>query len=334
LRFNEHFKGQGIPFGCGVWFLPAPTIYKNPKAHPSRSYGIFLGYRLHPGGRWNGEYLVADLDSFVNANLEVGAKGNELRIHPHVTERVNLGKRGVCFPVKPAYDRANETLSGREDALKIRLEKDEWTPNDEFGVPRKCMFSTADSMVVKRAEGTDPDNPGSPDQVVKTEPVGNVSVKEEIDEPGARASTSSHMGAVDEIAPGPTKHWFVDAIGRRFPADKDGQKIYKSKRPSHISQSDWKSLSQVARNAICDENAKHEAEKTEGAVAAAAIVNKDAEDLWTYIGNAIDKVEKSIEHIATANFLIKKFRISAEPPTILKSGLGQSLLFEVLLTCI
>jgi hypothetical protein len=135
-------------------------------------------------------------------------------------------------------------------------------------------------MIIKKPEGTDPEDPGSPGQVVKAEPVGDVHAE-------VRASTSSHSGTVDVIGPGPTKHSFVDALGRRFPADRDGQKIYKSRRPSHISQNGWKSLSPVARDAICDEPAKHGAERSEAAVAAAAIVIKDAEDLWTYIGNAI-----------------------------------------------
>jgi hypothetical protein len=36
----------------------------------------------------------------------------------------------------------------------------------------------------------------------------------------------------------------------------------------------------------------------------------------------------------TANFPSKKFVLFGRAPTILKTGLGQSLLFKVLLTCI
>lgn len=50
LRFGKHFKGQRFNFGSGVWFKPAPTKYKLNK-HASRlQYGVFLGYRLAPGG--------------------------------------------------------------------------------------------------------------------------------------------------------------------------------------------------------------------------------------------------------------------------------------------
>ena len=42
------------------------------------SYGIFLGYRLAPGGTWNGEYLVADLDDFVGMPLDIDAAETEM----------------------------------------------------------------------------------------------------------------------------------------------------------------------------------------------------------------------------------------------------------------
>ena len=63
---------------------------------------------------------MADLDDFIGANFDVDSAGTEFRIHPHVTERVDLGRRGICFPLKPSYDRANETLSGLSDAYGIR----------------------------------------------------------------------------------------------------------------------------------------------------------------------------------------------------------------------
>ena len=34
LRFNEWFKGLAIPFGFGIFFLPAPTKYTNRKSCP------------------------------------------------------------------------------------------------------------------------------------------------------------------------------------------------------------------------------------------------------------------------------------------------------------
>ena len=96
LRHQKPFDGAAIPFGCGVHFLP--TKYTNSKSVPSMSYGIFLGYRLGPGGGWNGQYLVADLTDFAGMNLTAYAPETQCWLKPHITEQVRLGKRGCVFP--------------------------------------------------------------------------------------------------------------------------------------------------------------------------------------------------------------------------------------------
>ena len=69
LRRGSHFPGKALPLGCGVFFLPAPTKYTNSKSATKMSYGVLLGYRLAPGGRWKGEYVVADLSDFIGKSL-------------------------------------------------------------------------------------------------------------------------------------------------------------------------------------------------------------------------------------------------------------------------
>ena len=112
-RYQEPFAGKAIPFGCGVYFLP--TKYSNSKAVPSMSYGIFLGYRLAPGGRWNGQYLVADIYDFIGMNLSAYAPETKCWLYPHVTEQVTLTKKGCVFPLKPKYDQISLTLDGNQD---------------------------------------------------------------------------------------------------------------------------------------------------------------------------------------------------------------------------
>ena len=99
-KFGEDFNREILPFGCGVFFFPSPTKYKNSQAVPSMSYGIFMGYRQTPGMGWNGQYLVADIESFVGQSLHIDAAGAEYRVKPHVTEQIRLGKRGLCDPLK------------------------------------------------------------------------------------------------------------------------------------------------------------------------------------------------------------------------------------------
>ena len=64
-RFKRLPKLTKLPFGCLLDFKPSPVGEQSKtvaqfalKAQP----GIFLGYPLHPGGRWRGEYFVKALD--------------------------------------------------------------------------------------------------------------------------------------------------------------------------------------------------------------------------------------------------------------------------------
>ena len=58
------------------------------------SYGIFLGYKMLPGGKWSGQYYVRDLTDFVGHSLRIEARPESFRIFPHVTEQVRMPKRG------------------------------------------------------------------------------------------------------------------------------------------------------------------------------------------------------------------------------------------------
>ena len=51
------FKVTLIPFGALVDFRPPANTFKGLPKFASRAMpGIFLGYRLQPGGIWKGEY--------------------------------------------------------------------------------------------------------------------------------------------------------------------------------------------------------------------------------------------------------------------------------------
>ena len=117
LRHGAHFMGLALPPGCRVFFFPAPTKYKPSKADARLQCGIFLGYRLAPGGRWNGEYIVADLDDFVSKPLHSDARHTDFHIYPHITKQVKLDSKGIVSPLKEAYDKANFTLEGRSTAI-------------------------------------------------------------------------------------------------------------------------------------------------------------------------------------------------------------------------
>ena len=81
-------------------------------------WGIFLGYRFAPGGRWNGEYLTAELTDFVDQSLRIDAGSYDYRVTPHVTKQARLGTSGVAFPLRARYDHMSLTLEGLDPALE------------------------------------------------------------------------------------------------------------------------------------------------------------------------------------------------------------------------
>ncbi len=53
------FKGQRIPFGAYVDFMPQNDT-KIESMGGKIIPGVFIGYHIHAGGLWSGDYLVAD----------------------------------------------------------------------------------------------------------------------------------------------------------------------------------------------------------------------------------------------------------------------------------
>ena len=80
---GEDLSRKLIPFGCGVWFKPAPTKYVPSKWEPRGQWGIFAGYRLAPGCEWRGDYFVWDLDQFMGVDFSVDSSG---RSQPNICE--------------------------------------------------------------------------------------------------------------------------------------------------------------------------------------------------------------------------------------------------------
>ena len=87
---GSHFPGKMIPFGCHVFFVPSPTKDTRAKTAQRMCQGIFLGYRTAPGGKWAGDYLVADLNDFAGLPLHATVEPGVFRnVRPHVKRTVN-----------------------------------------------------------------------------------------------------------------------------------------------------------------------------------------------------------------------------------------------------
>jgi len=125
LRHGEKFKGKMIPFGAAVTYLRPDKgqrkgAAKKLKYDPSGSKGVFLGWHMAPGIQFRGDYLIADLDSFLNDQSEIVIyRVRNVREH----ESVN-------FPIRIAADRAYaDALRDRERAA-LDAERDKRQPGE------------------------------------------------------------------------------------------------------------------------------------------------------------------------------------------------------------
>ena len=71
-----------------MFFEPSPARAMPGTTEPAMKYGIFLGYRLAPGDRWHGEFLVAYLEDFANQPLTVTQNHQDFDLYPHITKSV------------------------------------------------------------------------------------------------------------------------------------------------------------------------------------------------------------------------------------------------------
>jgi hypothetical protein len=111
-----------LPYGCLVDFLPTPPVRREqPKMAPNALPGVFLGYWQNPGGRWNGEYLVAEIEEarqFIAEGCDLAASP---RLH-RVKEVVSGCKAGVIFPLRNWYE--NRTRIAREHNVRGEVQED------------------------------------------------------------------------------------------------------------------------------------------------------------------------------------------------------------------
>ena len=108
---GSQFKGLHLPFGCLVNFEPTPDKADDlPKASPRGIPGVFMGWKLNPGGMWNGEYLVAPLTAFKKLDFSIWGSAHD--VEPETVQEIVHDGMSYTFPVKAEYDRCNSTLEG------------------------------------------------------------------------------------------------------------------------------------------------------------------------------------------------------------------------------
>ena len=84
--------------------------YKAPKFAPVAKPGVFLTYRFEPGGKWKGDYYVADLEHF---------QAGVVRPSIHQVKQIyHDAEEPFVFPLLKAYEaRTREIASYKHDRL-------------------------------------------------------------------------------------------------------------------------------------------------------------------------------------------------------------------------
>ena len=275
-RHGQDFTGKLVPFGCGVHFLPSSVRKKGwtnmpgGKADTASCWGIFLGYRLAPGGKWTGQYIVAEIDQFANMPLDKDTGEKECYVSVHITDQVvmstDLGNEdGVCFPLKRKYNQVNFSLESRDEIG----EQLDYTYN-AFGKPELCVFTQADADAAK------------PDLDPFQETSG-----ESGSSGGSTADPSSSGGSQPRRIKAEVKepqYFYTDSIGRKFKADEFGSKVTKrTTRPPYWHPKEWEKVPAKQKLEIAEDYAKELEDRRKAALAGAAVpTDLEGGDDWGY----------------------------------------------------
>ena len=144
LRHGEPFKGRLIPFGARIRFLmpeipqsskPSEITGKEkartehtPKMGEKALCGVFLGYHMDPGCKWNsGDYYVAELKNFekLNFNTMRSNEPDEMGRYHTFREVVSVRRTRDCWrdqrdSESPVYPLRDAALFALESIVGLR----------------------------------------------------------------------------------------------------------------------------------------------------------------------------------------------------------------------
>ena len=122
-RHHHKFQGKALSFGCTIRYLPSAEreVEKREKLDPALRDGIFVGYRLHTGGVWTGQYEVIDFEAYAQIH-----SGNGCTAYMHAVSEIYVpGSAGddqakhPTFPV--AEGRFSESAASADEESSEEL---------------------------------------------------------------------------------------------------------------------------------------------------------------------------------------------------------------------
>ena len=241
------------------------------------SYGIFMGYRLQPGGRWNGEYMVKDINDFMGIPLHMEAPYNLFKRKPHITKKVEYGSRKIHFPLKERYEWYNNTLAGRELAYMIE--------------PTACV----DDIPGSAPPGGMPPLLSNSADKIKREIVDQSCSKDETGKSRVKPQKTSDGVGHWHLREGKDDDWgyYENSRGYFYPLDCYHNIIRRSRRPPFIDVSEWNKWPEKRKVYEFDRwNAMSEEAISVGR-GIAAMVRVDPNEEWHNVDELKEKVHGS-----------------------------------------
>ena len=119
-RHKASFDGLKIPFGAKINYVPAPgsTHWQTRRSFDDRAVvGIFLGWEMDAGCKFNGKYRVAALCDFDDTSLRESSALTARRVYSTVTSKITWPPATPDtkweFPLGERYVLENEDGVGR-----------------------------------------------------------------------------------------------------------------------------------------------------------------------------------------------------------------------------
>ena len=109
------FEAKKIPFGARVEYrVPETRQDERPASWaPQFATGVFAGYELNAGGKWNKLYKVWNLTDFDGVDLHVDAHPSCNKLaNPNIVRTIEHTDDAWFFPLQAAYQRRNRTYEG------------------------------------------------------------------------------------------------------------------------------------------------------------------------------------------------------------------------------
>ena len=228
---SPYFKRHGvecnadkIPFLALVDFMPTPKGEDTPHSMGSKVRdGLFLGYHCHAGGKWSGDYYVAEFEHFrINPDITP----SDARVHRVSECSLRKGHKEISFPLAEHRLRVRGVIStGQEIADAVE------------SLPQAVVGARQLATVVTQVSGSVGD-----DFEVQASDDSTKPLDSPLGDAGSSKATKPDSPSLDNRGKGIT---IGGVSSRRY----DGP-IRKSQRPPDIDSASWNALSSKDRREI------------------------------------------------------------------------------------